>query len=119
MRDRLIELIKNAPVWKNGTFNEVCELVVDHLIKNGVILPPCKVGDKIYGLFSSTRLGGETMVVTYVVTELLFSTKRGVRPWVICCYGGTRFDNLDFGKTVFLSKEEAEKALEGSGNDEK
>ena len=69
------------------------------------------VGDKIYGLFKSNRLGNKTIAVPYIVDELLFSTKRGVRPWVICCYGGARFDNLDFGKTVFTNKEEAEAKL--------
>lgn len=48
MRERLIELIKNAPVWKNGTFDEACEFVADYLIENGAIVPPFKVGDEVW-----------------------------------------------------------------------
>ena len=42
MRDRLIEIIK-----KFYLVDEPIDLA-DYLIANGVILPPCKVGDKIY-----------------------------------------------------------------------
>lgn len=104
MRDRLIELIKNAPVWKNGTFNEACELVADHLIENGVILPPCKVGDTVYSKNGKP----------YVVEGIHYKNGRFM-------FGGSRdgiegmpqkvwFEN-EINKTVFLSKEEAEKAL--------
>lgn len=39
MRDRLIELLKH----EFGT--NVAEITADWLLANGVILPPCKVGD--------------------------------------------------------------------------
>lgn len=51
MRERLIALIKEVPygVSVGATFERhFCEKVTDHLIANGVILPPCKVGDTIY-----------------------------------------------------------------------
>ena len=72
---------------------------------------PCEVGQKLYAEFISAPFGGKPTIIEYTVTEILFSSKRGVRPCVICCFGGKRFDNLDFGKTVFLSKEEVENAL--------
>lgn len=72
---------------------------------------PCEVGQKLYAEFISAPFGGKPTIIEYTVTEILFSSKRGVRPCVICCFGGKRFDNLDFGKTVFLSREEAEKDL--------
>ena len=48
MRDRLIELIKQA---KKQTKNANCDIernmiFADHLLENGVIVPPCRVGDK-------------------------------------------------------------------------
>ena len=49
-RDRLIELIKK------GEWEYLCstgrspryDFAVDYLLANGVIVPPCKVGDKVY-----------------------------------------------------------------------
>ena len=53
MRDRLIELIKQShcvDVWDywNDDFIQPnpIETLADHLIANGVMLPPCNVGDK-------------------------------------------------------------------------
>lgn len=42
-RDRLIELIQNAV---NGCARHWAEIIADYLLANGVIVPPCKVGDK-------------------------------------------------------------------------
>ena len=44
-RERLIELIKQG----NGgyDFNSL-ERIADHLLANGVIVPPCNVGDTVY-----------------------------------------------------------------------
>ena len=39
MRDRLIELLGDYLY---------SEQIADHLLKNGVIVPPCKVGDVVY-----------------------------------------------------------------------
>ena len=44
MRDRLIELIESARYWGSGTSAEIAE----YLLANGVIVPPCKVGDTVY-----------------------------------------------------------------------
>ncbi|MGN1092921.1 MAG: hypothetical protein ACI4RS_04635, partial [Monoglobaceae bacterium] len=79
----------------------------DYLLENGVIVPPCKVGDTVY---------------TYGL--------RRVKEWKITFCGKNssgehkmiaadddfknmlEFWNYDIGKTVFLTKEEAEQALE-------
>lgn len=42
MRDRLIEMIQNAV---GGCARHWAEVIADHLLENGVIVPPCKVGD--------------------------------------------------------------------------
>ena len=52
MRDRLIELLRDAKKNTKGA-NCVLErelLLVDYLIENGVVVLPCKVGDKMYKL---------------------------------------------------------------------
>ena len=47
-RDRLKELLENSPYLDviDGGFGYGYEKAADHLISNGVILPPCKVGDR-------------------------------------------------------------------------
>lgn len=120
MRDRLIEIFHNTNYQnrQNGlTANLATQFteyalgkVVDALLANGIIVPPCNVGDKVFAVLWSHSLA-KKVVKPYIVDELFYSTKRGIRPWVVICFGGQRFDNIDFGKTVFLTKEEAEKAL--------
>jgi hypothetical protein len=54
MRDRLIELIKVShrewlrKEYDHETDKNVCEYLADHLLAEGVILPPCKVGQTVY-----------------------------------------------------------------------
>lgn len=47
MRDRLVGLLKEASYYLDEQ-DVVCNRVADHLIANGVIVLPCKFGDKIY-----------------------------------------------------------------------
>lgn len=118
MRDRLIWLIKNAEKAfpKDKPVLDIEEFVADFLLTNGVVVPPCKVGEKVFAVIWAHSLG-KKCVTPYIVDELFYSTKRGVRPWVVICFGGKRFDNADFGKTVFLTREEAERALKGGEAD--
>ena len=97
MRDRLIELISQIQ-YMGGLESRLA----DHLLANGVIVPPCRVGDTVYR--PSKYLG-------YVV------------PFVIMSFEATQSemfytddsDNIvyigEIGKTVFLTKEEAEAKL--------
>jgi hypothetical protein len=103
MRDRLIELIKQGA--RDHTFMPT-ERIADYLLANGVIVPPCKVGDTVYSIVEgiSFVLVGE--VYEYVVGREHFvfrSTRKG--------YFTLAFTEIDIGKTVFLTREEAEKAL--------
>lgn len=113
MRDRLIELIDDfirdvdVSHWYS---DELDEKLADHLLANGVIVPPCKEGDTMYcdGKLFADHCQGEIMSfpVDIVRTEVC-STFRGEIDMI--------FEFNDFGKKVFLTKEEAEKALERSG----
>lgn len=105
-RDRLIELIQK---WYENL--EMFPYLADYLLANGVIVPPCKVGDTVY----------------------TYGAKR-VKEWKITFYGKNSrgehkmiaadddFKNLlefwdcDIGKTVFLTKDEAEQALKERNN---
>lgn len=62
-------------------------------------------------LIGKSLKSNDGMIYPYTVTEIMYFSNRGARPWIIETYGGFRFDNLDIGKTVFLTREEAEEAL--------
>ncbi len=114
MKDRLIKLILNTPVLKFPSGSraqektyQTAQNVADHLIANGVIVPPCKVGQIVY-LFYPVRKGIYEAVVdeicltrksNFIVTRDLYFNRRQ----------SIFFEQI--GKTVFLTKEEAEKAL--------
>ena len=76
MRDRLVELLNetlDAQYTKSVLIT--AEHTADHLIKNGVVVPPCKVGDvwtdeqgrkvAVEGLYVS-ELTGESVYFRYV-----------------------------------------------------
>ena len=107
MRDRLIELLKcfRTPICEglSAKLPDV-ERLADHLLANGVIVPPCKVGDKIFYI---VNMKGHKAFNDFVSDDTI--TKIGVTTKGILCERGIDF--ADFGKTVFLTREEAEKAL--------
>lgn len=110
-RDKLIELLD-----KNYMF---AEDIADHLLENGVIVPPCKVGDKYYRVelwcteggyceeshraYDSNCDGcceecdGKERVVEYTFNSVIQILE--AEPY--------------FHKSVFLTREEAEAKLKG------
>ena len=101
MRDRLIELLSNAPADFDGNRN-VCTLA-EHLLENGVIIPPCKVGDTVFYFDDYYKR----------IKELQFT---GIEPVIDCkSLEGKRqaFLISALGKTVFLTREAAEQGLKG------
>ena len=117
-RDRLIELcnkkidtmtFNNSDHWFD--FYERMSEIADYLLANGVIVPPCKVGDIVYTIFEGDI---EALKVTYTKTE-------ESAEFVYRYYDArNKFLNMPFsdrsiGKTVFLTKEEAEEKLKELG----
>ena len=120
MRDRLIEKLTE-------TFDEQYEKrmlitpqhTADSLLADGWMRPPCKVGQEV---FFYTCVCDEAGKEKYDILEgevISFSLqKEGL--WAYCRYKlGLTYWHLvadDFGKTVFLTREEAEQKLkEGKG----
>ena len=102
MRDRLIELITEmenelykAYPYTTDTFRIKC--VADHLLANGVIVPPCNVGDTVWEIDSDNPFEEEFWVMESKAVGLYVGTSRNLH--LIDC------------KTIFLTKEEAEQAL--------
>lgn len=122
MRDRLASLLSEAEGLVNNDLPTV-EQIADYLIEHGVIVPPCKVGDAVYFL---TEASCESIDGVYTVCEhyvcgeddMLCNLKDGEKcPYQYRIMKGTALEmNIfmiarEIGKTVFLTREEAEKAL--------
>ena len=101
-RERLIRLMQEASQNKSDYAGNIgLGQIADYLIEHGVTVPPCKVGDRVYR--PSDCLG----VVQFVIisfniyeSEMFFTDDSENIIYI-----------SDIGKTVFLTREEAELAL--------
>ena len=119
MRDRLIELLKKADKYASGVctdYDEAQAVCAEYLISEGVIVPPCKVGDTIY--FVSR---GE--IIPMVVNCISFN---GNYQYCLNCnyadeeqygYSLLTFTDKVRGYMFGFTKEEAEKALKERSNE--
>ena len=49
MTDRLVKLLEDTlHEWECDVQPETLSQIAEHLIENGVVVPPCKVGDTVY-----------------------------------------------------------------------
>ena len=103
-RDRLIELLQGAKDKYINLLDFEKSLIAKHLLENGVIVPPCKVGDDIYWIDSDTNE--------------IKCQKNGIK--AVCYFGDDNFKIIskdentpeDIGtRWCMFTKEEAEKAL--------
>lgn len=117
-REKLVELIEQVYYCS-------IEELADHLLANGVIVPPCKVGDTVYylddivwdsecsdcehyliGGFGDpsecmrTRYGNKHPDCIKIIEKVV--TQHDIYWWLY---------SKSFGKTVFLTKAETERAL--------
>ena len=127
-RDKLIKLICDTPtriMGGNMFLENISTDIADYLLANGVIVPPCKVGDTVYSLMECTCEdidGVHTPCEYYTeIAEKMCSHPKGDCPYeyrIAECIV-TDMNLLHFtkkwGKTVFLTKEEAEAELEKRG----
>ena len=123
MRDRLIELIDieydgepNCLLCEEASDKcQKCEhrweyKLADHLIENGVIVPPCKVGDRLYQIY---EVANHRFISDFPETVEPYQV---VYKNIMGNYSGIPFEEI--GKTVFLTKEEAEQKLKGGADNE-
>lgn len=115
-REKLIELLKSPHKAEQlremgvdiGAYQDDCieAMIADFLLANGVIVPPCKVGDTVYRTIGNYC--GEK-IFEGIVAQISIYNEKETRFWVYGHPWGFGCD--DIGKTVFLTREEAEKAL--------
>lgn len=101
MRERLIELIIGADMCMWGTNKPFAEVYADYLIENGVIVPPCKVGNIVYYPSEVENKVLETTVEKIVI--------KNDNKWLGIGVFNYPFESI--GRSIFLTKEEAEQAL--------
>lgn len=103
-RDRLIELLQEYTDDNNGGGSN--HGLADRLLANGVIVPPCKVGDVVYEVNSDTPFDEDLRVMETKIERFFVGTSLDIH-------------SMDcLGKTVFLTKEEAEANLRERKEDE-
>lgn len=121
MRDRLVELLYRAHhnagcvMYEGGSEEEILEEEARYLLKYSAILPPCKVGDTVYyiNLYNHIMLYKDRVYEASV--SRIVVTKCGVSVAIVV-HGGhavNEIPGVEFGKNVFLTREEAEQALKG------
>lgn len=117
-RERLIKLLDDViynSLPKHNKGEKVVENIADYLLSNSVIVLPCRVGDTVFRIKALSRQemyrrglkpteeikrhkGQPLRFYNYVIYEIEKTTMK--KSWY-----------KDFGKTVFLTREEAEKSL--------
>lgn len=107
-RERLIELLRKDAACDTADCEKCLtekrcyqRLTADYLLENGVIVPPCKLGDMVF-----VEYIGE--IVSACVTEFRIASKVIIAKVYIDPDTYTEYDTED----IFLTFEEAEKALE-------
>ena len=119
MRDRLIELILECSTYTPEYTEQArlhAEYLAQHLLNAGVIVPPCKVGDKLYDV--TEFFEGRDCPDIYELQDNVLYVEKTKGGNILFSYDGVYIDHDAIGKTVFLTKEEAEKVLaERSEND--
>lgn len=106
--EKLIDLTQISLNENIGKSCQLAENIADYLLANGVVVMPCKYGDTLYDI-------GE-FIADYDSPEIYEIKANFITVWeydgrVRFTIDGMDYMYEDFGKTVFLTKEEAEKAL--------
>ncbi len=113
MRERLTQLVKQAHadyLYRDDDKVDIYGFIADRLIEAGTILPPVKVGQTVWCIVNGRY---KYNILSGIVDEILIS--KCYRDNVIIDFedwrGRRGVSFIDFGKTVFLTREVAEAAL--------
>lgn len=102
-RERLSELLNKAP--KSLRYEDL----PDYLLENGVIVPPCKVGDSCYPLprYKTPIVERKISRITYSKRNIIIGYYENDGQW------RPPLRTRTLGEDIFLTKEQAEQALYG------
>lgn len=103
-RERLIDLITEANIKLFGSQKSFVEFIADYLLENGVIVLPVKVGESIYYIDEKENKV-EQECIRYYTCKMWETTP------ILTRHNKNFWKTYKFGKNVFLTREEAENAL--------
>ena len=103
-RERLIELLEDTlHEWESDVSVQTLTEIAEHLIENGVIVLPCKVGDTVYYITGI----GHNIVKPAKVKEIIIDDN-GIKDLYVQGDGYNFENSFDI---FFLTREEAEEKL--------
>lgn len=115
-RERLVELINNYPCMSTAEdcfMESISDDLADYILANGVVVPPCKVGDVVkhdaiyYKVYRMMALSDyETPIYYDYRAEPINGEEDDDDFWFWS-------DRVEDGTVIVCSREEAEKALGG------
>lgn len=117
-RERLIELLykrlRKHEVDIENYAIPLPEYFADYLLENGVVVLPCKINDHVWFIKSAFSVLVKPLEARIIDIRGI-SIDRNILYESITLYNdiARRFTSNDIGTKVFLTKEEAEKALKG------
>lgn len=127
MREKLKDLLEEANRYAGENYvgkeedGKYCGLMSDYLLSEGVIVPPCKVGQRVYVPW---RWNGQFGIASVEVQEIAIYDSSNHLMFLIDMesddedynqqFGGWKIED-SIGKTVFFTREEAEKSLKRRG----
>lgn len=103
-RERLAKRIESAMYWGADTPEKIAERLIDE----GMIVPPCKVGDTVWMVRNLQIERWKVVSIEKTASNMKLGIKfiaRGVRSAPILINTGC------IGEIIFLAREEAEAAL--------
>ena len=112
-REKLVELLRQCVMQNITTDPDRWDAIIavdydsmaDHLLAGGVIILPCKVGDWVWRL-STKHISKVKYIESTKISRIAVDANA---VWLFCeCNPISR---CTFGKTVFLTREDAEAAL--------
>jgi hypothetical protein len=106
MRDRLTELIKDSSQYIRDD-TALIERIANHLLANGVLVPPVKIGQTVYRIYWDYKID---------VCKVSALTQKSDKSWKMRITSGINRNVFEvtpseIGKIIFLTKWEVEKAL--------
>ena len=119
MKERLIELMRQAYEKNINLLDFEKDILADYLLANGVIVPPCKVGDTMNEVMNPPHIKPYFIVSRVCAVHIADGTRNSCNhkreSYFLAECPNTRYVKKyplsKIGKTVFLTKEEAEQAL--------
>ena len=114
--EKLTEILKDSDVCEYFTPYKYFRLA-EHLLNYGVIVPPCNIGDIVYtncamqGWYKRQKDKPYSAEVVFIGINSSKDMGYGFINVMLGEGQMLQFNFSDFGKTVFITKEEATKAL--------